>query len=115
MPNSPRVFITASSVLVGGMSSPESLFHALCEEGRAVAPLPDSSELGCLAAMEKQDVAILARHQLLALAAVEMAWSTTDLSTSRNRLREEGVNALKLALAALGPTIVCVLMFLLKN
>ena len=28
---------------------------------------------------------------------------------------EEGVNALKLALAALGPTIVCVLMFLLKN
>ena len=28
---------------------------------------------------------------------------------------EEGVDALKLALAALGPTIVCVLMFLLKN
>ena len=90
MPNSPRVFITASSVLAGGIASPESLFRALCEERRPATPLPDNSELGCLAGMEKQDVAILARHQLLALAAVEMAWSSAGLSTSRNRLRGEG-------------------------
>lgn len=52
--------------------------------------MPDSTELGDMAGMEKQDVAILARHQLLALAVVEKAWSSAGLSISRNRLRGEG-------------------------
>jgi len=85
-----RVLITSCGVLVGGCDSVGGLFDALCADRPIGAGLPESEALGDAAGLETGDVAILARHQLLALAAVERAWKAAGLSPERNRLRGEG-------------------------
>lgn len=52
--------------------------------------LPNSKALAEIAGLEAGDSAILSRHQLLALAVVERAWSSAGLPPDRNRLRGEG-------------------------
>jgi len=87
---SSRVFITASSVLVGGCDSVEGLFDALCADRPVGGRLPESEALAEAADLEAGDAAILSRHQLLALAVMERAWGAAGLSPERNRLRGEG-------------------------
>jgi 3-oxoacyl-(acyl-carrier-protein) synthase len=57
---------------------------------RPVKSFPSREEISDRASLESSDAAILGRHQLLALAAVESAWRSAGLTDSRNRLRGEG-------------------------
>jgi 3-oxoacyl-(acyl-carrier-protein) synthase len=86
-----HVVITARSVITGGLCSVEDLWGAVMAETRLPDELPELEMLAGLARLEAPDVAILSRHQLLALAVTERAWSEAGLSSHRNRLRGEGV------------------------
>jgi 3-oxoacyl-[acyl-carrier-protein] synthase II len=88
--NSHRVFVTGCSVLTGGCDSLDGLFDLLCADRTASGSLPDSKALAEIAGLEAGDFGILSRHQLLALAVVERAWSSAGLPPDRNRLRGEG-------------------------
>lgn len=66
-----------------------ALFEAARGDRRVGGRLPDSDSLAALARIGAGDSSILARHQLLALAVVEQAWTAGGLSSVRNRLRGE--------------------------
>ncbi len=88
--NPHRVFVTGCSVLTGGCDSLDGLFDLLCADKTVSGELPDSKALAEIAGLEAGDSGILSRHQLLALAVVERAWSSAGLPPDRNRLRGEG-------------------------
>jgi 3-oxoacyl-[acyl-carrier-protein] synthase II len=88
--NAHRVFVTGCSVLTGGCDSLDGLFDLLCADKTVSGELPDSKALAEIAGLEAGDSGILSRHQLLALAVVERAWSSAGLPPDRNRLRGEG-------------------------
>jgi 3-oxoacyl-(acyl-carrier-protein) synthase len=88
--NPHRVFVTGCSVLTGGCDSLDGLFDLLCADKTVSGELPDSKALAEIAGLEAGDSVILSRHQLLALAVVERAWSSAGLPPDRNRLRGEG-------------------------
>lgn len=91
-PNSPRrVVVTGRSVLTGGVSTVPEFWSAAGRGALLPVTLPNREMLRDLAALEKADASILARHQLLALASVERAWVSSGLPAHRNRLRGEGV------------------------
>lgn len=85
-----RVYLTGMAALSSGTTGVEAIWHAL-DQGNA---LPDSEtpveKLIDLAHLSQAEAAILGRHQLLALAVAEQAWSNAGLSVCRNRLRGEG-------------------------
>ena len=68
----------------------DGLFDLLCADKTVSGELPDSKALAEIAGLEAGDSGILSRHQLLALAVVERAWSSAGLPPDRNRLRGEG-------------------------
>jgi 3-oxoacyl-[acyl-carrier-protein] synthase II len=84
------VFLTGCGVLAGGVDSVGGLFECLCDDKLVGGALPDSKLLAEIAGLDPGDASILARHQLLALAVVERAWSSAGLPAERNRLRGEG-------------------------
>ena len=86
-----RVWLTSCGVLCGGADSIGSLFERARLDQRVSGCLPDSESLGALAGIGGGDQSILGRHQLLALAVVEQAWTAGGLSSMRNRLRGEEV------------------------
>lgn len=88
-PSSP-VFLTGCGVLAGGLDSLDGLFEAFRADKPVRGALPDSSLLAEIAGLDSGDASILARHQLLAMAVVERAWSSAGLPPARNRLRGEG-------------------------
>ena len=91
-PTTPRrVVVTGRSVLTGGVSSVDEFWKAVRRGGLLPVAQPDRETLRELAALEKPDASILARHQLLALAAAEQAWVSAGLPPHRNRLRGEGI------------------------
>lgn len=77
----------------------DGLFEVLCaDKPVGGAPLNDKS-LAAMAGLDAGDASILARHQLLALAVLERAWTAAGLPPERNRLRGE---ATKHRLSAIG-------------
>jgi len=88
--HSHRVFLTGCGVLVGGCDSLGWLFEDLCADRLTGGEVPGSNALASAAGIDDGDAAILGRHQILALAAVERAWTSAGLSMNRNRLRGEG-------------------------
>jgi len=84
------VFLTGCSVLAGGVDSVDGLFEALCADELVSGSLPHSKALAEIAGLDAGDASILSRHQLLALAVAERAWSSAGLAPERNRLRGEG-------------------------
>ena len=86
-----RVWLTSCGVLCGGTDSIDALFEAARVDRRVDGNLPDGDSLAALAGIGAGDSSILARHQLLALAVVEQAWTAGGLSSVRNRLRGEEV------------------------
>lgn len=75
--------------MAGGVTTVSEVWNAALCESRLTDPLPDDSSLAELAGLARSDAHILARHQLLALAAVESAWRSAGLPEHRNRLRGE--------------------------
>jgi 3-oxoacyl-(acyl-carrier-protein) synthase len=84
-----RVFVTGRSLLVGGVTTVENLWREVLEERRLVEVVEEEQFLRTLSGIEPSDAAVLARHQLLALAVVERAWTDSNLPSTRNRLRGE--------------------------
>ncbi|MEI7963155.1 MAG: beta-ketoacyl synthase N-terminal-like domain-containing protein, partial [Verrucomicrobiota bacterium] len=84
-----RVFVTGRSLLVGGMTTVESLWKEVLKEGRLGEVVEEEQLFRKLSGIEPSDAAVLARHQLLALAVVERAWLDSNLPPARNRLRGE--------------------------
>lgn len=84
-----RVFVTGRSLLVGGMSTVENLWNEVLKEGRLGEVVEEEQVLRKLSGIEPSDAAVLARHQLLALAVAERAWLDSNLPPIRNRLRGE--------------------------
>ncbi len=89
--HSSRVWLTSCGVLCGGTDSIGALFEAARLDRRVIGSPPDGDSLAALAGIGAGDSSILARHQLLALAVVEQAWTAGGLSSVRNRLRGEEV------------------------
>lgn len=85
-----RVVVTGYGALAGGAESVEGIWEALSEDRMLEGKLPESDRLRELAGVSAADAAILGRHQLLALAAVRLAWRHAGLPEAHNRLRGEG-------------------------
>lgn len=85
-----RVFITGSGVLSGASDRVGSLWDLAISGSKAQGEIPDSAGLARRVGLDPGDASILGRHQLLALSAVESAWSSTGLGAQRNRIRGEG-------------------------
>ena len=85
-----RIVITGRGVLAGSLHSVQEVWSRTLSEERVSGDLPDDPSLASLAGLPAGDALILARHQLLALAAVEAAWRDAGLPADRNRIRGEG-------------------------
>jgi len=85
-----RVFITGSGVLSGSSDDLGSLWDLARSGAKARGEITDSARLADTIGLPPGDASILGRHQLLALRAVESAWSSAGLGPERNRLRGEG-------------------------
>jgi len=85
-----RVFVTGSGVLSGSSDRPGSLWDLARSASKSLGEVPQNGELADRIGLASGDASILARHQLLALNAVESAWSSAGLGTERNRIRGEG-------------------------
>ncbi|MBU6181613.1 MAG: hypothetical protein KGR46_02215 [Verrucomicrobia bacterium] len=85
-----RVFITGTALLAGGSGSTAEVWGALCGDSFLAGARPSDAALAKIAGLDTGDAAILARHQLLALAVLEKAWANARLPGERNRLRGEG-------------------------
>jgi 3-oxoacyl-(acyl-carrier-protein) synthase len=85
-----RVFVTGRGVLVGGLACVGELWEAVVSARQLPEKAPPDSQLQQSIGMDTGDVGILARQQLLALAATEQAWTSARLPNCRNRLRGEG-------------------------
>jgi len=85
-----RVVVTGYGAVAGGACSVEELWEALMADRMVDGAVPGMERLRELAGLAAADVAILGRHQLLALAAVRMAWRHAGLPPEHNRLRGEG-------------------------
>jgi 3-oxoacyl-[acyl-carrier-protein] synthase II len=85
-----RVFITGSGSISGGASSVEELWSFACNHERIPGSAPSDREIASLIGLSSGDLSILGRHQILALAVAEQAWSSAGLPGVRNRLRGEG-------------------------
>ena len=89
--NGKRVAVTGWSALAGGTTSAGELWQRLCSHRSYVGEGSNSDEqLASTAQLAPADASILARHQLLALSAVESAWCMAGLPRERNRLRGKG-------------------------
>jgi 3-oxoacyl-[acyl-carrier-protein] synthase II len=71
------------------MTTVENLWKEVLKESRLGEVVEEEQLLRRLSGIESSDAAILARHQLLALAVVERAWLDSNLPLIRNRLRGE--------------------------
>lgn len=67
----------------------ESLWKEVLKESRLGEVVEEDQFLKTLSGVEPSDAAVLARHQLLALAVAERAWLDSNLPPARNRLRGE--------------------------
>jgi 3-oxoacyl-[acyl-carrier-protein] synthase II len=86
----PRVFITGSAVLSGEVDRVADLWSLARSDSKVRGVIPEDAELAARAGLPPGDASILARHQILALAAADQAWRAAGLDGSRNRLRGEG-------------------------
>lgn len=85
-----RVFVTGSGVLSGSSDHPGSLWDLARSGLKSPVEIPENDVLSDRIGLGSGDASILARHQLLALHAVESAWSVAGLGPERNRIRGEG-------------------------
>jgi 3-oxoacyl-(acyl-carrier-protein) synthase len=85
-----RVFVSGAALIAGGSDSTRKIWDALRADSVLDQPAPEDGRLAELAEIPSGDASILARHQLLALAVAEKAWSLAGLPSARNRLRGEG-------------------------
>lgn len=85
-----RVFVTGLAAVCGEANSIEDIWHSICTERQLSATTSSNEFLVEKAALGKSDAKILARHQIMALAVVEQAWTKAGLSKARNSLRGEG-------------------------
>ena len=85
-----RVFITGTGVLSGEASSPADLWSYCLQGKRVVGSIASDQEIASEIGLTAGDLAILGRHQLLALGAVDQAWKSAGLGSAKNRLRGEG-------------------------
>jgi len=84
-----RVVITGTAALVAGGASVDRLWQAARADDALPAAVLDGSWIERAAGVEPADARVLARHQLLALAVVEAAWTRAGRQADRNRLRGE--------------------------
>jgi 3-oxoacyl-[acyl-carrier-protein] synthase II len=82
--------VTGCGVLVGGARSPGELFGHLRADRPVPGTMPDDSEAAAAALLSPGEAGVLARHQILALAATTAAWKAAGLGTVSNPLRGEG-------------------------
>ena len=85
-----RVFITGSAVLSGSVDRIDELWSLAKSDRKVRGVIPADEELAARAGLSFGDTSILSRHQILALAATDLAWRASGLSGTRNRLRGEG-------------------------
>lgn len=97
-----RVFITGSGALSGCARSVGELWNFACNNRRIRGSVAADDELAALIGLSAGDQSILGRHQLLALAVAEQAWSSAGLTAVRNRLRGEGCKESHPARACVG-------------
>ena len=90
MEESRRVYVTGRGAFAGGLDTVEDLWAEAMGDRGCLSGSFDRELLCSRACLEGPDAAILARHQLLALAATESAWRSASLPEARNRLRGEG-------------------------
>ena len=88
-----KVVVTGCGALAGGAGSVEEIWGALLGDRMVDDTLPSLERLRELGEVPVADAAILGRHQLLALAAVRMAWKQAGLPGEHNRLRGEGAKS----------------------
>lgn len=85
-----RVFVTGAGLLSGEAGDPGELWSHVMAGRKVPGAIPSDTQLSQGIGLPAGDSAILARHQILALAAVDDAWRSADLVETRNRLRGEG-------------------------
>lgn len=85
-----RVFVTGSGVLSGNAASAGDLWSQSLMGERVGGSVGTDHEIASAIGLASGDLSILARHQVLALAAVDQAWRAAGLGSVRNRLRGEG-------------------------
>ena len=88
-----KVVVTGCGALAGGAGSVEEIWGALLGDRMVDDTLPSLERLRELGEVPVADAGILGRHQLLALAAVRMAWKQAGLPGEHNRLRGEGAKS----------------------
>jgi len=85
-----RVFITGSAVLSGSVDRVADLWSMAMTDSKVPGSILGDQDLAARMGMSPGDASILSRHQILALAVVDQAWSAAGLGGGRNRLRGEG-------------------------
>lgn len=87
IPPQRRVYVTGRGVILGHGISLSHLWDHVAEDQCLTDSRISDDELIQQASLALKDAHILDRHQLLALAAVEIAWQEAGLPSSRNPLR----------------------------
>jgi 3-oxoacyl-[acyl-carrier-protein] synthase II len=89
MQNQPQrgVYVSGRGVILGQGIALADIWDHVAADQWLTAHHVSEEELIRQASLEPQDAHILDRHQLLALAAVEIAWREADLPSTRNPLR----------------------------
>ena len=85
-----RVVVTGCGALAGETVSVDAIWEELCCDRMVEGDCLSLEHLHELSEVPASDAAILGRHQLLALAAVRLAWRQAGLPQEHNRLRGEG-------------------------
>ena len=97
-----RVFITGAGSLSGEAGSIESLWSHAVSGKRVEGSIASDFEIASTIGLASGDLSILGRHQLLALGAVDQAWRSAGLGTTRNRLRGEGAKERHSSIGCIG-------------
>lgn len=82
-----RVYITGSSILLGGLDDVSAVWRAQQEdiplESKNLSQAYFKEALGC----SNEEIAVLSEHQLMALVVTEIAWKNAGHSKDRKRLK----------------------------
>lgn len=84
------VWVTGRGIVVGGTNDLASIWNEVREDRPLLEASLDATRLASAARVSKADASVLARHQMLAIAAVEDAWREAGLPEDRNPIRGEG-------------------------
>ena len=97
-----RVFITGAGSLSGDTLSVERLWSHAVSGKRVEGSVASDVEIASAIGLAPGDLSILGRHQVLALGAVDQAWRSAGLGTTRNRLRGEGAKERHSSIGCIG-------------